>query len=215
MWKWRRRNENVLSIHPFRRVSCAFHRAVARAGDDADMAKHHLFLHIGPDIVEIDGEVRERLAAVGVRTPDVSQDDLHRADLEIRRAHKAAGLKRKDVEGAWAKVCRKTRRTRSEAFISAPGFFDAEADQAALAIDVLAGLKVHLVVTPQTQADLPVAWTRLVRPERIHAVEPGLSSADFAAAMARIALSEEKARLDKALIKVKKRRKQVKDQLAA
>ena len=179
------------------------------------MAKHHLFLHIGPDVVEIDADVREQLAAVGVRTPDVSQDDLHRADLEIRRAHKAAGLKRKDVEGAWAEVCRKTFRTRSDAFISEPGFFEADADQAALAIDGLAGLKVHLVVTPEAQAELPAAWTRLVKPERIHAIEPGLSSADFAAQLARIALSEEKARLDKALIKVKKRRKQVKEQLAA
>lgn len=179
------------------------------------MAKHHVFLHIGPDVVEVDAEVRERLAAVGVRTPDVGQDDLHRADLEIRRAHKAAGLRRKDVEGAWAKVCRKTFRARSDAFVSVPGFFDADADQAALAIDGLAGLKVHLVVTAQARAELPVAWTRLVKSERIHAIEPGLSSADFAAEMARLALSEEKARLDKALIKVKKRRKKVKEQLAA
>lgn len=179
------------------------------------MAKHHLFLHIGPDVVEIDAEVRERLAAVGVRTPDVSQDDLHRADLEIRRAHKAAGLKRKDVEGAWAKVCRKARRTRSDAFISEPGFLAADADQAALAMDGLAGLKVHLVLTAQAQADLPAAWTRLVKPGRIHVVEPGLSSSDFTARLTRIALSEEKARLDKALIKVKRRRKQVREQLAA
>ena len=179
------------------------------------MAKHHLFLHIGPDIVEIDAEVRERLAAVGVRTPDVSQDDLVRADLEIRRAHKSADLKRKDVEGAWAKVCRKTFRARSDAFISQPGLFDADTDQAALAMDGLAGLKVHLVVTPAAQVELPAAWTRLVKPERIHAIEPGLSSADFAAQMAQLALSEEKVRLDKALLRVKKRRRQVKDQLAA
>ena len=196
-------------------MSCAFHRAVARPGDDAGMAKHHLFLHIGPDVVEIDADVRERLAAVGVRTPDVSQDDLHRADLEIRRAHKAAGLRRKDVEGAWANVCRRTRRTRSDAFISEPGFFEADADQAALALDGLAGHKVHLVVTAQAQAELPAAWTRLVKPGRIHVIEPGLSSGDFAAQLARIALSEEKARLDKALIKVKRRRKRVKEQLAA
>jgi hypothetical protein len=179
------------------------------------MAKPNLFLHIGPDVVEIDAEVRERLDTVGVRTPDVSQEDLHRADLEIRRAHKTAGLKRKDVEGAWAKVCRKTRRTRSDAFISQPGFFEADADQAALALDGLAGFKVHLVVTPQAQRELPPAWARLVKPGRSHAIEPGLSSGDFAAELARIALSEEKERLDRALVKMKKRRKQVKRQLAA
>lgn len=179
------------------------------------MAKHHVFLHIGPDVVEIDAHVRERLAAIAVHTPDVSQDDLHRADLEIRRAHRSADLKRKDVEGAWAKVCRKTFRLRSDCFISAPGFFEADADQAALAIDGLAGLKVHLVVTPETVAALPVTWTRLVKPERIHAITPGLSSTDFAAALAQIVLSEEKTRLDKSLLKLKKRRKQVKQQLAA
>jgi hypothetical protein len=179
------------------------------------MAKHHVFLHIGPDVVEVDAEVRERLAAVAVLTPDVSQDHLVRADLEIRRAHKASDLKRKDVEGAWATVCRKTFRLKSDAFISEPGFFEADVDQAALAIDGLAGLKVHLVVTPEAQAELPAAWTRLVKPERIHAIEPGLSSAEFAAEMARIALSQEKARLDKSLLKLKKRLKSVKEQLAA
>lgn len=179
------------------------------------MAKHQLFLHIGPDVVEVDADVRERLAAVGVRTPDVSQDDLHRADLEIRRAHRSAELTRKDVEGAWAKVCRRAFRLKSDAFVSQPGFFEADADQAALAVDGLAGLKVHLVVTPDTRDDLPVAWTRLVKPGRVHAIEPGLAPADFAAELARIALTQEKARLDKALSKVKKRRKQVKDQLAA
>ena len=179
------------------------------------MAKHHVFLHIGPDVVEVDADVRERLAAVGVRTPDVSQDDQHRADLEIRRAHKVAGLRRKDVEGAWARVCRMTRRTRSDAFVSEPGFFEADADQAALAVDGLVGFKVHLVVTTQAHAELPVGWARLVKPHRIHAIEPGLSPAGFADQLARIALSEEKTRLDKALIKVKRRRKQVKQQLAA
>ena len=179
------------------------------------MAKSHLFLHIGPDIVEINTEVRDLLGAAGVLTPDVSGELLMHADLEIRRAHKAAGLKRKDVEGSWAKVCRKTFRLRSDAFVSQPGFFEAAAEQAALAIDGLVGLKVHLVVTPQAEAELPDAWVRLVKPGRIHAIEPGLSPAEFAAEMARIALSEEKSRLDKALLKVTRRRKKVEERLAA
>lgn len=179
------------------------------------MAKHLLFLHIGPEVVEVDAEVRERLAAVGVRTPDVTQDDLHRADLEIRRAHKAAGLRRKDVEGAWAKICRRTFKLRSDAFASMPGFVDAAPEQAALAMDGLAGLKVHLVVTPAAHAQLPVAWTRMVKPARVHAVETCLTSAGFADELARIALSEERSRLDKALLKRALRRKQVEKELAA
>lgn len=177
------------------------------------MAKHHVFLHIGPGV--IDPEARERLAAVGIRTPDVTSDQLRLADLEIRRAHKSVALRRKDVEGAWAKVCRRTFRLKSDAFISQPGFLEADADQAALALDSLAGLKVHLVVTPQAQADLPQAWTGLVKTERVHAIEPGLAPADFADALARIVLSQEKARLDRSILKQKRRRKQVRDQLAA
>lgn len=179
------------------------------------MAKHHVFLHIGPGVVEIDADARERLSAAGIRTPDVDQDDLRHADLEIRRAHKSAGLKRTEVEGAWAKVCRRTFRLKSDAFVSQPGFFEAEAEQAALAMDCLSGSKVHLVVTTAAQVDLPAGWTRLVKPSRIHAMEPGLSPAGFTADLARIALSEEKSRLDKTLLKVRKRRKQVKEQLAA
>lgn len=175
------------------------------------MAKHHLFLHIGPEVVDVDTEVRALLATAGIHTPDLSADLLTRADLEIRRAHKAAGLKRKQVEGAWATACRATYRARSDAFLSMPGFSDADADQAALAIDGLTGLKVHLVV----QGDLPAAWASLVKASRVHAIASGLPAADFAAELARIALSEEKARLDGSLLKLKKRRKKVRAQLAA
>ncbi len=179
------------------------------------MAKKLLLLHIGPDAVAVDDEFRARLAAVGVQTPAVSADDLTRADLEIRRAHKSAGLKRKDVEGAWASVCRRTFRTRSDAFLSQPGLTAADAEQAALALDGLPGLKVHLIVGGEGRADCPPAWTRLVKPERIHPIPAWSSSADFADEVARIALTVEKARLDKALIKVKRRRKRVEQHLAA
>lgn len=171
------------------------------------MAKHHVFLHIGPGAIEIDGDVRERLAAVGVLTPDVTDDRLRHADLEIRRAHKSAELKRRDVEGAWAKVCRKTFRLKSSAFISQPRFIEADTDQAALALDGLAGLKTHLVL----HGEAPEAWTRLVKPDRIHAIEPGLTPVAFADELARIAVSQEKARLDRKLLKQKLRRKQVGD----
>ncbi len=195
-------------------MSHAIHRAAVETCDGADMAKHHVFLHIGPDVVEIGDEGRIRLAAAGVQTPDVSQDDHDRAHLEIRRLHKGAGLKRKDVEGAWAKICRKTFHTRADAFISQPGFWEADVDQADLALDGLHGLKVHLVVAPGESNEPPAAWTRRVKPGRIHVLESGLSSVDFAAELSRVALIEEKARLDKSLLKLKQRRKRVKEELA-
>lgn len=176
------------------------------------MAKHHLFLHIGPDAIEVDEGVREQLAVGGVAVPDVTRADLDRATLEIRRIHKAAGLKRKDVEGAWARVCRRTFRLRGHAFITQPGFWQAEPEQAALALDGLHGLKVHLITTIGTE--LPSAWSEHVKPGRVHLLDIAEGSTPFAAEVARLALLEEKARLDKSLLKLKKRRKQVKEQLS-
>ena len=176
------------------------------------MAKHHVFLHIGPDVIEVDERVREQLTAGGVATPDVMQADLDRADVEIRRVHKAAGLKRKDVEGAWARVCRRTFRLRAHSFISQPGFWQAEPEQAALALDGLHGLKVHLVTTGG--AEPPAAWSQRVKPERVHVLDAVGGSAPFAADVVRLALTVEKARLDKSLFKLKKERKRVEQRLS-
>lgn len=131
------------------------------------MAKRNVFLHIGPDPVELSDELRADLARADVLLPDVGQGDLDRADLEIRRAHKSAGLKRRDVEGAWAKVGRRAFKLRSDTFISQPRFFRAEADQAALALDGLMGMRVHLLTSAP---ELPAAWTGLVKPHRVHVI---------------------------------------------
>lgn len=179
------------------------------------MAKHRLFLHIGPGAVDVDADFRERLAAAGIRTPDVGQGDRDRADLEIRRAHKSAGLKRKDVEGAWAKVCRRIFKLRGDAYLGMPHFIDAEVEQAELALDGLHGLKVHLVHSGGADAKVPAAWARRLKASRVHALEPGLDAAALADAIAQLALQEEKARLDKTLIRLKRRRREVKDQLVA
>jgi len=179
------------------------------------MAKHHVFLHVGPDVIEIGDEVRQQLAAGGVATPDVSQADLDRAHLEIRRLHKTVGLRRKDVEGAWARVCRKTFRTRTDAFISQPGFWEAGPAQTELALDGLHGLKVHLVVSTGEDNDLPDVWSRKVKAGRVHVLERGLPPAAFAAEVVRLARNEEKARLDKSLLKLKRRRNRLAEDLAA
>lgn len=114
------------------------------------------------------------LAPAGYAPVDVSADVLTRAALEILREHRAAGLRRRDVEGAWADVCRRARRTRGHVVISQPWFASASREQAALALDGLAGFDVHLVVTriggrPDV---LPVVdtWAPCVRPGRVHVV---------------------------------------------
>jgi hypothetical protein len=178
------------------------------------MAKRLFLLHVGPDAVDVES-MTEALALGGVRVPAADAVTYERAGVEILRSHKAAGLRRKDVEGAWAALCRKARKARSDCFVSMPALFDAAPEQAALALDGLADFRVVLVVTSGFTAEPPAAWTSLVKEGRTHVLPARLSAEQLAAQVARIALIEEEARLDKRLAKVSKRRRQVNRRLAA
>ena len=178
------------------------------------MAKRLLLLHVGPDAVDT-AAMAETLALGGVALPDVAPETLRHAGLELTRTHKAAGLRRKQVEGAWAKVCRRAWKSRTDCFVSVPALFDAAPEQVALALDGLAGMKVVLVLTSGFSALPPAAWTSQVRPHRTHVLPSHLDATQLAAQVARIALMEEEARLDKRLAKIGRRRKQVNRRLAA
>lgn len=182
------------------------------------MAKRLFLLHLGPDAADATA-MHDGLALGRIAVPDVDPEVVHHAGIEIRRTHQAAGLKRKQVEGAWAKVCRKADKAKADCFVSMPAFFDATSEQAALALDGLAGFKVVLVVTSGFAAPPPAAWLSLVRAERVHVLPDHLSDELLAAQVARIALMEEEARLakrlDKRLAKIGKRRRQVNRRLAA
>ena len=178
------------------------------------MAKRLFLLHLGPDAVDV-SEMTDALALGGVAVPDGDADRFAHAGIEILRSHKAAGLKRKEVEGAWAKLCRRARKTRSDCFVSMPSFFAATPEQAALALDGLADFKVVLVVTSGFTAEPPDAWLSLVKDGRTHVLPSNLTDEQLAAQVARIALIEEEARLDKRLAKVSRRRRQVNRRLAA
>jgi len=178
------------------------------------MAKRLFLLHIGPDPVDL-AAMHEGLELGRIALPDVDAEVVGHAGTEIRRTHKAAGLARKQVEGAWATVCRRARKARADVFVSVPAFFDATSEQAALALDGTAGFKVVLVVTSGFAVRPPAAWLSLVREDRVHVLPDNLGDEQLAAQVARIALIEEEARLDKRLAKVSKRRKQVTKRLAA
>jgi hypothetical protein len=178
------------------------------------MAKRLFLLHIGPTPVDVNA-MTDALALGRIVVPDVDAEVLTYAGLEIRRTHKAAGLKRKHVEGAWAKVCRKAHKSRSDCFASVPDFFDATPEQAALALDGLAGFRVVLVVTSGFSAAPPTAWTSQVKEGRTHVLPSDLGDDQLAAQVARIALIEEEARLDRRLSKISKRRRLVNRRLAA
>ena len=128
------------------------------------MAKRLFILHLGPDPVDV-SSMAEALAVGGVRTPAVDPDGLAHAQVEILRAHRAAGLRRKDVEGAWARVCRRARKAGTDCFVSMPGWFEATPEQAALALDGLAD-GGHRVVDAAGFAGLVGHGRRTERPKR-------------------------------------------------
>jgi hypothetical protein len=178
------------------------------------MAKRLFLLHIGPDPVDL-GSMRESLGLARIALPDVDAELLDHAGTEIRRTHKSAGLRRKQVEGAWAKVCRKARKAKADVFVSVPKFFDATPEQAALALDGTAGFKVVLVVTSGFDVQPPGAWLSLVSQDRVHVLPDHLGDERLAAQVARIALIEEEGRLDKRLARIAKRRQRLTRRLAA
>src|SRR4051812_22979275 len=90
----------------FDRPRARVHPRVERREDAGRMAKRLFLLHIGPHTVDTLA-MAETLAVGGVALPDVGEPTLRHAGLELTRTHKAAGLKRAQVEGSWARVCRR------------------------------------------------------------------------------------------------------------
>ena len=171
------------------------------------MAKPHAFLHLGPGpLVLTSGDV-EVLRAAGVRVPGVSSEQLERARLELLRQHRQAGLPRKDVEGAWARTCRAVFRLRSHVLLSLPGLAEADVEQASLALDSLAGLRVQLVCAGQ----VPSGWVGLVRPERTHVA----GADEAAAAVATLTLEAEQRRRDTKLHRLRAGRRELARRIAA
>ena len=182
------------------------------------MAKHLMILHVGPDEVDV-AAMTDGLALAHVSVPELPADALHHAGLELRRTHKAAGLKRKQVEGSWAQVCRRARKAKADCFVSVPGLVDATPEQVALTLDEVSDFRVVLVLTSGFTAPAPAAWTAAVRADRTHLLPTGLGEDRLAAQVARIALMEAEARLarstEKKLASLRKRRRKVDKRLAA
>lgn len=191
------------------------------------MAKRTVFLHLGPAVPGIAAPhdaLRDHpaLVAAGVALPAVDQEAMDRADVEIRRRHKAVGVRRKDVEGAWARVCRKAYKAKGDVLVSQPGFLDADADQVALAADGLVGMRLHVIVTPAAQpeeaagADLVGPWAAYVKKvSRIHVVPVGDEpTADtLGTELARVVLRAREAEVDRRLVKLGKQRRRIRERL--
>ena len=164
------------------------------------MAKQKSFLlvglpHTGVPLLSTALELhREVLVQHGVRVPAKSADEAFRAAVELRREHRAWGLRRKDVEGTWAAITRRARKHRDTVVVGHELFAGAAPDEIALLADGLAGTELHVVVmagVPDGRLglfpdELDLAgvlsrWQQAVRaPDRMHIVvtdpaDPGVA----------------------------------------
>lgn len=160
------------------------------------MARNKVMLHIGPDPVRHADLVPHaaELSDLGHVVPPLDQEALDLAALEMLRAHKAAGLRRSDVEGRWAEVGRLAFRARTDLVISQPLLHQAQHGQVPLVLDALAGLDVHVMLTSGSEDDsLRAPWVRDLGPFHVHTMaaptdagDPARLARDTAALVARI-----------------------------
>lgn len=138
------------------------------------MAKRRFVVHLGLPHTGAGGlaaalaEHATPLAEAGVRVPARSADEARRAALELRRLHGTYGLKRKEVEGTLALLCKRARKegakTHDAVVFSDDLLAGATREQVALMLDSLAGFEVHLVATLADPArQLVEAWSEAVR----------------------------------------------------
>jgi hypothetical protein len=141
---------------------------------------------------------RDALAEHGVRAPAKSADEAFRAAVELRREHKAWGLRRRDVEGAWVGICRRALQPAGKngatVVVGHELFAGATQDEIALLVDGLAGTQLHVVVLAAVPdgrlglfpdeldlAGVLARWQPAVNsPDRVHVVvtdpiDPGVS----------------------------------------
>jgi hypothetical protein len=98
----------------------------------------------------------------GTWVPASPEEALHAA-LEITRTHAAWGRRRRDVEGAWAAICRRIHRQRADAVLGHDLFAAASPAQVALLLDGLADLDVHVVLVASDPATvLEAGWAEAV-----------------------------------------------------
>jgi hypothetical protein len=157
------------------------------------MAKQKAFLHIGlprsgGDL--LDAGLRRHVGTLvddrgrSVRLPARSEMEMFNAAVDIRREHRAWGLRRKDVEGSWAALCRRAIKNKDTVVFSHPLLAGCTPDEIALLVDQLPGCAVHVVVTvgppdPRVAifpdeydlASVLDRWSAAVRsPDRVHVV---------------------------------------------
>lgn len=174
-------------------VLAGVHALLTGVGDAGDMPKKRkVFVHVGMpgvgDVIEA-ALIHHRgaLVELDVAVPAKSSHEGFNAAVEMTRSHKSWGMRRKDVEGTWAKLCRRVEKGRSTVVVSQPLLATATRPQIDLLLDALTGFQVHVVITAtaphawcvpgEPETDLGVVldrWGGAVRkPERLHVLLVG------------------------------------------
>jgi len=111
--------------------------------------------------------------------------EMFNAAVEMRRDHRDWGLRRKDVEGSWARLCRRAIRNKDTVVFGHHLLAGVPPEGIALMVDQLPGCQVHVVVTvgsPDPRAgmfpddyDLTSVverWSAAVRkPQHLHLIQ--------------------------------------------
>lgn len=147
------------------------------------MARRTIFLHVGlpgHGLTELDHTLRrheDTLLVQGVRLPATSTREAHRAATEIRRTHRQAGYRRRDVEGTWAAICRRAFKHKGTSLVVQEDLAAAAPNEIALLLDGLAGFRVEVVVTAEPSPDVAheltsmlAAWSPYLHPGRLHVI---------------------------------------------
>lgn len=117
------------------------------------MARRRCYLHI--DLAGLTGHRlghellahRDVLRDYGFKVPVHEVMEAELASIELRQTHAERGLKRRQVEGQWARITRRAWKGRRVPLLSVPGLGRCTPEQADLAHDYLAGLKLTVVIT--------------------------------------------------------------------
>lgn len=151
-------------------LSLRRHPGVTCRGHAAPMARRTAWLHVGlpgtgaPTLAAALTSHADAVAAQGFSLPALSEEQLVRAALELRREHKAWGYRRREVEGAWAEVCRRAHKGRRRPLVVSDLLAACASDQIDLLLDGLSPMRTHVVVSVRDPATQVLdAWAETVR----------------------------------------------------
>lgn len=107
---------------------------------------------------------RDRLRAAGILYPFIHPGAMFRGAVEVRGSHDKFGFSAADVAGEWAALCARAREHDGTTIISHEVLAGANREQVRDALEPLAGIDVHIVVTARDLGRQAVAhWQEEVK----------------------------------------------------